>query len=334
MPVPSAKSFDNVSMAKKILENPFGVNNKQRTEPLAKPDLAELPPEQRAKKEKALYFKERAMQPVITTDEAATIAVAQKMSSWSTGPLSVLTKSFAKKLRVVVYIRAVSGIRGYCIGSVRAFDKHMNLVLSNVLEDALEWLYLDPARDLARIAPARAAVKETGAEDAAIRNYFGDPDKPARVPRAVAREAPTPDESEPGELEPPSAPVSGACEWYCLDDAQSHHGPYTIEQLKASVRAGRLAPSTMVWKDGLTEWAQLSSVVTGGHEEPLGHWESVPHETHSRTHGMPEGLVRRLVRRQRQMDQIFIKGSNVVLVQIHSPEKSDTGRSASRAGES
>ena len=70
MPVPSAKSFDNVSMAKKILENPFGVNNKQRTEPLAKPgisqpppartpprramhaltaaDLAELPPEQRA----------------------------------------------------------------------------------------------------------------------------------------------------------------------------------------------------------------------------------------------------------------------------------------------
>jgi hypothetical protein len=92
MPVPSAKSFDNVSMAKKILENPFGVNNKQRTEPLAKPgisqpppartpprramhaltaaDLAELPPEQRAKKEKALYFKERAMQPVITTDEA------------------------------------------------------------------------------------------------------------------------------------------------------------------------------------------------------------------------------------------------------------------------
>ena len=52
-------------------------------------DLAELPPEQRAKKEKALYFKEKALAPVITADELVTIALAKKMSSsWSTGPLS------------------------------------------------------------------------------------------------------------------------------------------------------------------------------------------------------------------------------------------------------
>ena len=57
----------------------------------------------------------------------------------------------------------------------------------------------------------------------------------------------------------------------------------------------------------------------------MGRWESVPREAHGRTHARPDGLERTLVRRRRRLPQIFIKGSNIVLVQICDDAKSDGG---------
>jgi hypothetical protein len=47
----------------------------------------------------------------------------------------------------------------------------MNLVLWNVVEDALEWLYRDPEHDPARIEPPHAVDKEADADETSIRKW-------------------------------------------------------------------------------------------------------------------------------------------------------------------
>jgi hypothetical protein len=77
----------------------------------------------------------------------------------------------------------------------------------------------------------------------------------------------------------------------------------------------------------LRHWIACCVLRVPGPEGPLpmGRWESVPREAHGRTHARPDGLERTLVRRRRRLPQIFIKGSNVVLVQICDDAKSDGG---------
>ncbi|XP_063393065.1 U7 snRNA-associated Sm-like protein LSm11 [Cydia fagiglandana] len=51
-----------------------------------------------------------------------------------TGPLSALRNAMKNNMRVKVVTRGPSGIRGALHGDLTAFDKHWNLVLTNVLE--------------------------------------------------------------------------------------------------------------------------------------------------------------------------------------------------------
>ena len=82
-----------------------------------------------------------------------------------------LTLSRSTLPRLTCSLGPHSAIRGFCIGLVRAFDKHMNLVLWNVVEDALEWLYRDPEHDPARIEPPHAVDKEADADETSIRKW-------------------------------------------------------------------------------------------------------------------------------------------------------------------
>ncbi|GLE04954.1 hypothetical protein PINS_up013935 [Pythium insidiosum] len=50
------------------------------------------------------------------------------------GPFSVLRRCFLERKRVRVVLRRVNSVRGVCVGFLKAFDKHMNLVLLDVTE--------------------------------------------------------------------------------------------------------------------------------------------------------------------------------------------------------
>lgn len=44
------------------------------------------------------------------------------------GPVSLVQRCFGEGLRVKVVMRHCAGVRGECVGTVLAFDKHLNLV--------------------------------------------------------------------------------------------------------------------------------------------------------------------------------------------------------------
>ncbi len=51
------------------------------------------------------------------------------------GPFRFMYRVLDEKCVTAVLIRNATGIRGVCLGILRAFDRHMNLHLSNVVED-------------------------------------------------------------------------------------------------------------------------------------------------------------------------------------------------------
>ena len=44
-----------------------------------------------------------------------------------------------------------------------------------------------------------------------------------------------------------------AAEWHYAKDGQEH-GPVTSDELKEFATSGQLAPSDLVWKEGMDEW--------------------------------------------------------------------------------
>ena len=57
-----------------------------------------------------------------------TVYILLSSDCFQEGPLSILRRSQAEKLKVRVWTRSVRNIRGICTGYIVAFDKHMNLV--------------------------------------------------------------------------------------------------------------------------------------------------------------------------------------------------------------
>ncbi|ETK85953.1 hypothetical protein F441_09525 [Phytophthora nicotianae CJ01A1] len=59
----------------------------------------------------------------------------QLADTYLEGPFRVLRRCFLERMRVFVVIRRVNSVRGTCSGFLKAFDKHMNLVLLDVTQD-------------------------------------------------------------------------------------------------------------------------------------------------------------------------------------------------------
>ena len=58
-------------------------------------------------------------------------------NSFEKGPLSILKRCFIEQRRIKMWIRRLNGIKGTCEGYLEAFDRHFNVVLSDVSEDFL-----------------------------------------------------------------------------------------------------------------------------------------------------------------------------------------------------
>lgn len=66
---------------------------------------------------------------------------------------------------------------------------------------------------------------------------------------------------------------SDVTDWYFADDTRQRQGPFPAQELADRVRAGTLAPDTLVWRDGLAQWQPLRQVM---HELGLADLQPAP----------------------------------------------------------
>ncbi|KAL4105432.1 hypothetical protein PRIC1_003497 [Phytophthora ramorum] len=59
----------------------------------------------------------------------------QLADTYLDGPFRVLRRCFLERMRVFVVVRRVNSVRGTCSGYLKAFDKHVNLVLIDVSQE-------------------------------------------------------------------------------------------------------------------------------------------------------------------------------------------------------
>ncbi|KAG1701134.1 hypothetical protein DVH05_011371 [Phytophthora capsici] len=70
-----------------------------------------------------------------TVTPAAPSLFEQLADTYLDGPFQVLRRCFVERMRVFVVIRRINSVRGTCSGFLKAFDKHMNLVLLDVTQE-------------------------------------------------------------------------------------------------------------------------------------------------------------------------------------------------------
>ncbi|GBN65840.1 hypothetical protein AVEN_66334-1 [Araneus ventricosus] len=81
----------------------------------------------------------RPMEPTSKEDENNILK--RMKTAFTHGPLNVLYECVNKKQKIEIWTRNSEEVRGICIGYVIAFDKHWNLILSDVDE-----VYLKPKK--------------------------------------------------------------------------------------------------------------------------------------------------------------------------------------------
>jgi hypothetical protein len=66
-------------------------------------------------------------------------------------------------------------------------------------------------------------------------------------------------ETAPGAGEVGAAPPADTTQWYAEKDG-ARVGPMPREQLATLVTSGQVTPSTLVWREGMSQWTQASAV--------------------------------------------------------------------------
>eukprot|EP01117_Protostelium_nocturnum_P011642 TRINITY_DN4235_c0_g1_i1.p1 TRINITY_DN4235_c0_g1~~TRINITY_DN4235_c0_g1_i1.p1 ORF type:complete len:240 (+),score=84.14 TRINITY_DN4235_c0_g1_i1:60-779(+) len=79
------------------------------------------------------------------------------------GPLGMLHNLLTSKSRVKVLIRRVADVRGFCVGTLLAFDKHFNLVLSDVHEEYYthQWVPIEEKNEGEKKKYEKVSTKHT-----------------------------------------------------------------------------------------------------------------------------------------------------------------------------
>jgi small nuclear ribonucleoprotein (snRNP)-like protein len=123
LPCPSEKSLDRLYKYRRLLPKEHPDYNANVS--LGKIDVSE--------KNKKRIEKKRAEMKNNKTESFINII----SNSFENGPLSILKRCFLEQRRVKLWIRRLNGIKGTCEGYLEAFDRHFNVVLSDVNEDFL-----------------------------------------------------------------------------------------------------------------------------------------------------------------------------------------------------
>ncbi|MGE3803657.1 MAG: GYF domain-containing protein [Gemmataceae bacterium] len=104
-------------------------------------------------------------------------------------------------------------------------------------EGATTWVLLSSVLPAAEAMPAAPSA----------------PPKPASAPPRPA--------SPPKAAAPAPAPSSTADEWFCTRDGKARTGPFSLPQLQKMLQGGLIPPRIMVWREGMPQWQELSTVL-------------------------------------------------------------------------
>eukprot|EP01114_Cavostelium_apophysatum_P003458 TRINITY_DN13355_c0_g1_i1.p1 TRINITY_DN13355_c0_g1~~TRINITY_DN13355_c0_g1_i1.p1 ORF type:complete len:296 (-),score=24.68 TRINITY_DN13355_c0_g1_i1:212-1099(-) len=133
--LPKVKPFDFLSKCKFLLPpndpNFIPLKAKKKEAVLTETERTIKDIDQKRAQVRKQFLKEKKQQ----EQESYKPALQVMTEKFSEGPLSLLKRCMEEKCRIRVAIRRVNTIRGYCVGNLQAFDKHMNMVLRNVEED-------------------------------------------------------------------------------------------------------------------------------------------------------------------------------------------------------
>jgi len=122
--------YDSVEQCVNAIRKANEADNSTSQQPKAsKPEIAA--PAAPAKLERQFLPEQM---PTANTNRKLFRSVLERMTEYQDGPLGMLRKWMDEKVRVKVWTRGVSEIRGFATAFIVAFDKHWNLALVDVDE--------------------------------------------------------------------------------------------------------------------------------------------------------------------------------------------------------
>lgn len=195
-PDPNALPMDNVSKCRSILppELPESLSN------MVKKQASE------ESKLKASQFKERAAKLTQRIRDSCTISLDKVLHSVKPGPIRVMANWLEAGLRVRVVTRHGRGVRGVATGRLVAYDRYMNVLLCDVVEDYTVRVRVtrERVRHPAPAADTSAPIPSGAASSGGVEAGAGEgPGIGAGMARVVFRpntESADADPVEPGEL--------------------------------------------------------------------------------------------------------------------------------------
>jgi len=206
-PRPNARALDTVRQCARVLaacgvdvrdsERDFVRAANERKE-IRHRDVTSFAAQARAKARAEKFQKQEE---AFATRERVTDALARVASAKNKGPLMVLFRARCERIKVRVVTRHSHGVRGVAEAYVEAFDKFMNLILTDVEETYATRTKRDVARDVAR--------DDDGATTRRVRRVVKLEHRTRRIAQVFVRGEQIVSVSIPPSVDEPSAAVDG-----------------------------------------------------------------------------------------------------------------------------